>query len=293
MFNQLNLATREAFKSIYRSGAMPLIAVFIVAVTLFVFGSFSMLAMNLKNVSLLMNDKLDIMVYIKSGSKIAELENAKKVITGVTGVKKVQFIPKEEAWQKFKANYSKLELDSHINHNPLPDAFKISVDDMAYLDVVINKIKKIDSVDEIRYGKDLADKMHQLILIIDIVGLSLIAILFFATLTIVINTIRLTIIARQKEIDVMSLVGATRGFICLPFIVEGLIIGGGGGVIAVGSMIFSYSIILNYIKEKMVFIPLSLAEGDLLTVYFVVIFFGLALGGIGSYLSVNKAIKIE
>jgi len=145
----------------------------------------------------------------------------------------------------------------------------------------------------VRYGKDLASKMRQLILIIDIVGLSLIAILFFSTLTIVINTIRLTIIARQKEIDVMSLVGATRAFICLPFIIEGLIIGGVGSLLAVGTMVFSYSMIFTYIKEKMVFLPLALVESDLLTVYFIVIFFGLVLGGIGSYLSVNKAIKIE
>jgi cell division transport system permease protein len=272
---------------------MSILAVLIVTVALFVFGSFIMVAMNLKNVSVLLNDKMDVMVYLQPQARVDTLEEVKNTLTNIQGVRKIQFISKEEAWEKFSANYSGLELQGVVDENPLPDAFRVSMEDIDYIEVLVSKVNGLDGVDEVRYGKDTAEKMKQLIFLINLVGLILVAILFFATLLIVVNTIRLTIMARQNEIDIMLLVGATRSFISLPFIIEGLIIGAIGGILSVAAMIMTYSAVLLNIREKLVFIPLALTENDLITVYFMVVFFGLILGAIGSSLSVNRAIKLE
>jgi len=287
------VAIREAFRGMVRGGAMSLLAVLIVTVALFVFGTFIMVAMNLKNVSLLLNDKLDVMVYMKSDAKVDLLDQVKRQLQATEGVSKIEFISKEEAWDKFSTNYSGLELNGIVEENPLPDAFRVSMEDIDYIEVLISKMEKYQGIDEIRYGKDNAEKMKQLIFLINVIGLVLVVILFFATLLIVVNTIRLTILVRQEEIDIMSLVGATRAFISLPFVIEGLLIGLMGGVLSVLFMVMTYSAVVLNIKERLVFIPLALTESDLITVYFIVIFFGLILGGIGSSLSVNKAIKIE
>jgi len=294
MFNRLNMAVNESIKGIFRSGPMSLLAILIVTVALFVFGSFIMVAMNLKNVSVLLNDKLDVMVYMDAGAKVDSLERIKNTLQNTQGVRKIEFISKEEAWDNFRANYSGLEMEQGlVDSNPLPDAFRVSMEDIDYIEIMVSKVQSMGGVDEIRYGKDTAEKMKQLIFLINVVGLVLVAILFFATLLIVVNTIKLTIMARQNEIDIMLLVGATRSFISLPFIIEGLIIGAIGGILSVLAMIMTYSAVVHNIKEKLVFIPLALTENDLITVYFMVIFFGLILGSIGSSLSVNRAIRLE
>ncbi|MEK7299135.1 MAG: FtsX-like permease family protein, partial [Candidatus Margulisiibacteriota bacterium] len=138
-----------------------------------------------------------------------------------------------------------------------------------------------------------AERIQVVSQIIRVAGIVLVGLLSLATLLIVFNTIRLTILARTNEITIMHLVGATEGFIKGPFLVEGLIMGLLGAVLAIVFLKSTYVTFAIQFQNAIPFFPLVFNEATLNKVYFTVGFTGPALGILGAYLSVSKTIKAQ
>jgi len=124
-----------------------------------------------------------------------------------------------------------------------------------------------------------------------IAGWSLILLLIFASLFIIVNTIRLTVIARDEEISIMQLVGATNRFIKGPFLIEGFIIGITGAAVAVGILYGTYSLIVSQLIEKMPFFPFITNHSSLYYIYGFVLIAGSIIGMLGAYISVSRSLK--
>lgn len=294
MFSSIEFFIIEAFRSFRRQALMSTVAIVTITVSLTIFGLFLLLIVNMGNIVGTVSSRLDIAAYT---SKDISLEDAAAIqlkLLKIPGVEKVEFTSKVEAWKAFKSDFGeKLALDEVIRENPLPHTFAIRVRTPELLPVVAKAASDMDVIDEVRYSGRLLEQMKSLVGAVRIGGVSLVVLLSLATLLIVVNTIRLTVIARETDISIMKLVGATDTFVKWPFIIEGILIGIIGGAASFLILKFSYDSAAMKISQALPFLPLVTDQLPLMMVYLATIISGIALGMIGGYISVSRTLKNE
>lgn len=294
MFSSVEFFIVEAFRSFRRQALMSSVAIVTIAVSLVIFGTFLLLAMNLGNIIGTISSRLDLVAYSTKDLSAQDVGLIQVKIAKIPGVEKVDFISKEDAWKKFKEDFGqKLSLDDAVHENPLPQTFAVRVRTPELLPQVAKEVSSIDVIDEVRYSGKLIDQMKSLVSAVRVGGFSLVILLSFATLLIVVNTIRLTVLARETDIYIMKLVGATDTFVKLPFIIEGIIIGLIGGAGAFLILKFSYEAVSIRIAQALPFLPIFSNQFLLTFIYGSVVCGGMALGMLGGYISVSRALKKE
>jgi cell division transport system permease protein len=294
MFSSLEFFIIEAFRSFRRSALMTTVAIVTITVSLTIFGSFLLLIMNLGNVVGTVSSRLDLVAYTAKNLTLEEAGAIQVKLAKLPGVEKVEFTSKTEAWKKFKEDFGgKLDLEEVVHDNPLPHAFALSVRTPDLLPVVAREVADLGVIEEVRYSGRLIDQMRSLVSAVRVGGLSLIVLLSFATLLIVVNTIRLTVLARETDIYIMKLVGATDTFVKWPFIIEGVMIGLIGGVASCLILKLSYESVAARLAQALPFLPIFTNQLVLTLIYAAVIFGGMALGMLGGQISVSRALKNE
>ncbi len=290
--NTLGFFIRETFIGLKRSSLMTAIAIATVTITLILLGLFMLISANLGKVTEDIASKLEIRLFLKPNLKIEDIQLFRRKLKAIEGIKDVQFINNKTAWQSFQSDYSHLELDKYIVNNPLPHSLNIKLEQDQDLKSIILYVKRFDTIiEDIVYGGELADRVDIFRRVMIISGWSLIGLLVFASLFIIVNTIRLTVLARNEEISIMQLVGATNRFIKGPFIIEGFIIGIVGATISVVILYLLYSLAINQLIVKMPFFPFITNEGSLYYIYSFVLLAGTVIGMLGAYISVSRSLK--
>ncbi|MDD4178714.1 MAG: permease-like cell division protein FtsX [Candidatus Margulisbacteria bacterium] len=294
MFSSIEFFIIEAFRSFRRSALMTMVAIVTITVSLTVFGFFLLSIINMGNIVGTFASRLDLVAYT---SKDLSLEDAAAVqlkIGKLPGVEKVEFTSKTEAWKKFKGDFgSKLALEEIVHENPLPHTFAVRVRNPDMLPVVAKSISDLEVIDEVRYSGKLIDQMRSMVGAVRAAGIVLVVLLSLATLLIVVNTIRLTVIARETDIYIMKLVGATNTFVKWPFIIEGIMIGVIGGIASFIILKLSYDSAIMQISAALPFLPVVTDQRLLWFVYLVMTMTGVGLGMLGGYISVSRALKNE
>jgi len=294
MFSNLEFFVVEALRSFRRSTLMNLVAIGTIAVTLVIFGIFVLLMMNMGNMVGTVSSRLDIAAYVEKDISLQSAGAIQVQIAKMAGVEKVEFISRTEAWRKFKADYgTRLDLDAVVQENPLPHTFAVQVRTPELLPSIARRLSEIPEVAEVRYSGNLIDQMRSLLDAVRIGGAALVMLISFATLLIVVNTVRLTVLARETDIAIMKLVGATNTFVKWPFIIEGVLIGVLGGFIAFLVLKFAYDAVLLRISKALPFLPILSDPKMLALLYTVMVLGGTALGMVGAYISVSKVLKAE
>lgn len=293
MLKRVVYFSQEAWQNITRGGIMPLIAASTIAISLFIFGVFLLVFFNLYNLMGSLNTRLDVMAYIGDNVSKNQIDLLNMSIPQIAGIKKIEFVPKDAAWKQFKENYNNLRLDEFLDSNPLPDAFKIEVFDLSYVHLVANKLRDLEGIEDVSYGGDLAERMAVFIKVLTLTGMVIIGLLVCSTLMIVVNTIRLTVLARENEVNIMALVGASRSFIKYPFILEGMFLGLLGAITALICLKIGYSFAAHNMMRLMPFMPINLNGREINLMYVLILFTGVGLGWLGAYFSVSKAFRPE
>jgi cell division transport system permease protein len=288
----LGFFIREAWTGFKRSGIMSLVSVGTITVSLIVFGAFLLAVLNIGSVVSQVGSRLEVMVYVDGNLSEAQLSEIEVKLSRIDGVEEVSFISKADAWRKFSADFGeRLGLATSVRKNPLPHTFVLNVRNVDVASNVANYAAKVSRVDDVRYAGKLVDKIKTLASAVRIGGLILVSLLSFATLLIVVNTIRLTVLARETDISIMRLVGATDSFIKWPFIIEGVIIGVIGSSLSVSILFSSYELVASRIAEAIPFLPLVFDGSSLFVIYAMVGSVGTFLGMLGGYISVSKSLK--
>jgi len=271
---------------------MSMVAIGTITVSLVIFGLFLLLVINLGNIVSGVSSGLDLTAYVENPISLEEAGALQIKLANISGVEKVKFVSRTEAWKKFKKDFgSKLDLDEIIKENPLPHTFILNVRTPELLAKVAKEVSKIKSVNEVHYSGKLIEQMRSLVDAVRIGGAALVFLLSLATLLIVVNTIRLTVLARETDISIMKLVGATDSFVKWPFIIEGILIGVMGGVLSFLVLKFSYEAMAVRIASALPFLPLVTDQKMLTFVYFAMAIGGTALGMLGAYISVSRVLK--
>ena len=292
LLTNLEFFVVEAFRGIKRSGLMSIVAIGIVTVTLTLFGLFLLMVVNLGNLASDVGGRMDIVAYVEDALTSDSAAELQVRISRIPGVEKVDFISKEDAWKNFKEDFTvKLDLSDVIGGNPLPDTYAIQVRTPDILPKVAEAVARFAEVDEVRYSGKLIDQIQHLIDAVRMGGAVLVMLFFFATLLIEVNTIRLTVLARETDIYIMRLVGATKSFIRWPFVIEGVIIGVLGGLFGTMIVKSSYEAVVLRIQAAVPFLPVVTASNTLTFIYVIVGFTGTFLGLLGGYISVSRILK--
>ena len=285
---------REVFNSLKRNNWMSVASIGTVAVSLFIFGMFLMLVMNMNKMVESLESQVQIKVYLEEDFSRDDARDLEVDLKKMQGVESVTFVPKEEAMEKFKERLGdqKTLLEALDETNPLPDSFEVTLVQPEMVKTAAENIERLEGVEMAKYGQDVMEHLFDITRLIRIFGFALMFVLALATLFIIANTIRLTVFARRKEIAIMKYVGATDWFIRWPFVLEGMVMGLLGSLIASVILRFSYAGITAKIYNTLAFLPLIPEYPFLNYVTFVVIIGGMVMGAVGSAVSIKRFLKV-
>ncbi len=290
----LSYLTREGFRNIWVNRLLTLATVFVLVSCLVIVGSGTLIYLNITSALDVIGAQNVIMVFIEDGSSQEQMNSLKAQLEAIGNVDKVEFVSKESAFERQKAEYGeKATLLEGLSADILPDAYKVTVKDLEQFDATANSIKSLEYVLQIRENSELAGKIASIRNAVSYVCIGIVAVLFFVSLFIVSNTIRITIFNRRLEISIMKAVGATNMFIRWPFIVEGMLLGVFSAVIALGVEYGLYSVACIWLSDVMAMIGGSVvAFADYVLVIFgIFMFIGAFIGSFGSLISLNKYLK--
>ncbi len=294
--NTLQRHFRESFKSIARNGWMTFASVSAVTVTLLLVGVFLVIMMNLNHIANNVQNDVEIKVYVDNAADSKTKESISKKIEAISKVDTVVFSNKEKELNNLIDDlgengevFKPFEQD-----NPLRDAFVIKTETPQDVMKVAKKIEKIEYVQSVKYGQDYVEKLFDFVSISRNVGIVLIVGLVFTAMFLISNTIKITITARRREIEIMRLVGATNSFIRWPFFLEGLWLGILGSIIPIVLIATLYSNLYEYATPQITikFVELLPAGTFIFQVSAILLLIGAVIGMWGSLMSVRKFLKV-
>jgi cell division transport system permease protein len=231
---------KEALRGLSRSSAPALAATLTVLLTALVLGVFIPIVQATTGTANEVRGRVVVEVFIKEGATAQERQQLRSSIESTRNVKSVEFISKDEALSRAQEKNPKAfkEGSELLGANPLPASFRITPDDPDRLSAIVDRLApdgkpQLAAIDEVRNREEDTDKILSATGLVKILTAGLAALLVFASIALIANTIRLSIFARRREVEVMKLVGATNWFIRWPFVIEGVIVGFMGGVLAV------------------------------------------------------------
>ena len=243
---------REGVKNLGRNGWMSFASVSAVTFTLFILGVFLVLAMNVNYFAQSVEKQVEIRVFMADLTTKENLQQFEQDVRDLEKVESVQFISKEEGLKQFRESMGDKAylFDGLEKGNPLPDAFVVKAKMPQDTAVVASQIKQMKNVRSLNYGEGTVEKLFAATDTVRNVGIGFIIGLGFTAMFLIANTIKLTIVARRREIEIMKLVGATNWFIRWPFFVEGLLMGITGALIPIIILGVGYYYLLDAIKSS-------------------------------------------
>ena len=285
---------KEALKSMKRNGLMTLASISTVALSLFMLGVFLCGVINLNNMASSLENQVQLSIYLKDGLTTDQIMAVGKQIKAIPNLKHLEFVNKEQAMKEFKARIGDQQqlVNALGDVNPLPNSYVLTFDNPSDVKATAKLAATFQGVESTHYGQDIVEELFRITQVIRIGGIVLIAFLAAATLFIISNTIRLTVFARRKEIAIMKYVGATNGFIRWPFLIEGMLLGLVGAVIAVLCVGEFYHFITMEVSESLAFFPLVPMFPFFYDVAIYILGGGIVVGAIGSTISLKQYMKV-
>ncbi|MDX6697380.1 MAG: cell division transport system permease protein [Solirubrobacteraceae bacterium] len=234
---KLGFFLRESVRSLGRNAMPSFAAMATVLVTMLVLGVFIPIVQATTGAANEVRSRLLLDVYMKTDATPADVARVQNRLAHETAhVKRVQFVSKKDAYaQERKRNPEAYQL---LGTNPLPDTFRVTPDKAANINQLKQSLEQrgrpIDpAVDTVRNRRDETNKILSATRVVKLITAMLAGLLITASILLISNTIRLSLYARRREVEVMKLVGATDWFIRWPFVIEGVIVGALGGLLAI------------------------------------------------------------
>jgi cell division transport system permease protein len=229
-------ALREAFATFRRAPLLSLLGVLTIAFSLFAFGLFGLVAVNIRDALRAVEERVEIRAFVVDGTPQAATASAMVDVKAFPEVAQVTYVSPADALARARAELG--EFSDVFEEGVLPASIDIRLKpgfrDPSTVQAVAKRMQSYDFVDDVRYGADWIVKLYRLRNIATLVGVGLGLAFAIVAIIIIGSTIRMIVLARAREISIMRLVGATNGFIRLPFLLEGFLQGVLGGLVALG-----------------------------------------------------------
>lgn len=292
--NNLGYLLKEGFRGIFLHGFMSFAAVCVTVACLVIVGSFSILAYNLDVMVEELNQTSEILVYIDSDLSDAEAKSIGTKINMLDNVLKSTFVSREEALEDFIADHDGDSAFSGVQAQDLRHRYVVTLEDNTKMKQTDEQLKQLPGVAKTNAAYELAEGFSTIQDVLHLVSLAIIAVLLVVSLLIISNTVKLAMYDRKDEIAIMKMVGATNGFIRLPFVVEGFSLGMMGAILAFGLEWLGYDAMIQKIAAVDALQLFKLVSFQELLIPMVIVFAaaGMFVGIVGSWTSIRKFMDV-
>ncbi|WBW99283.1 permease-like cell division protein FtsX [Oceanirhabdus sp. W0125-5] len=300
--NTFRYFTSDASKSLSRNKTLTFASIATVTTTLLIFGLFLMVALNIRMFMDQIGSTLEIRVALEDNITIEQKNNLIAVIKNSDGYKDMKEKSKAEGQEAFIESHGedaeevKKLFEEFLQINPFPVVLVVNAEDSSYIDGIVENIKDIDGnylegIYDVTTAKDVIQKITKITSVMKVSAIVIFILLFIVSIFLIMNTIKLTVYSRKKEINIMKYVGATDWFIRCPFIIEGIIIGLVGSVISL-VILYGFYILIYDMLRNILFVSFATPNVILKHMVWQFILGGIFIGSFGSVLSIRRFLKV-
>lgn len=297
LLRMLSRNIRDSFKSVFRNFALSLASISCITITLIVVAISIILSLNVNNFASLVEKDVTIVAFLEN--QITEEQKAvvKETIESLDNVESYEFTSKKditeemiessETWKNIMTNWSEEE-------NPIQDTYQVKVKDINEISKTAKEIEGIKGVSIVKYGEGMVEQLVTVFDTVRKICIGMVIALILVTAFLISNTIKITIVARKREIDIMRLVGASNINIKIPFIFEGLFLGALGSIIPIIATVVGYDTLYEHFNGQLFSPFIQLVKPSPFTFYvsLVLLVIGILVGMFGSWRAVRKHLKI-
>ena len=295
-FNVINYLIGEGVRNLFKNKKSTMSSLMIMCATMLVFGLFFVIGENINAFVENVAEAQEIRVNLKINATESEIEEVGNEILAIDGVRNAEFVSKDDAIKYMEDLLGSDAVEEYKERNIFPVAYNVTLTDLSLNDEVKNEIKQIPQVDDIVSSNQLIAQILRLAKGVKYVTAGILALLIIISVSIISNTIKLTVHARRKEISIMKYVGATNSFIRWPFLVEGIIIGVIAGLLSVGIVGLVYIRIANQLSAtdflETVHWKLLDFKDMFNLILMVYLGLGIGIGALGSGISMRKYLEV-
>ena len=293
--NNLGYLIKEGIRGIFLHGFMSFAAVCVTVACLLIVGSFSCLAYNFNVIVEDLNKTNEVMVYVDETLSDAQARSVGTKLNQVENIYNAKFVSREEALENFIADHEGDDAFVGVDAQDLRHRYVVTLEDNNLIHQTVEKLKAVDGVADVQANFVLAEGFSALQNVLHVASIVVVAVLLLVSLLIISNTVKLAMYDRRDEIAIMKMVGATNGFIRLPFVVEGFTLGMIGAAVSFGLMWLLYDWVVvqldsvSILKLLFNFVPFTELLAPMVVTFAGA---GLFVGVIGSWTSIRKFLDV-
>ncbi len=296
-FRMLGRNIRDAIKSVIRNFTLSLASISCITITLIIVAVAIIASFNVQNFTKEIERDMTIVVFLNNEVNQEDIDEVEEKIKKISNVEKYTFQTKQEIKKQMQEEsdvFNTVLENFSDEDSPLKDTFQVKVKKVESIGKTAKKIQSIKNVAVVRYGEGMVEKMVTAFSSVEKVAIGIVAALIIVTVFLIVNTIKLTISARKREISIMRLVGASNITIKLPFIIEGMILGLFGSIVPVIITTYGYLAFYKHFDGHLYsnLIQLIQPEPFIYQASLIIIGIGIVVGMIGSASAVKKYLKI-
>ena len=295
-FNVIRYLIGEGLSNVFKNKKSTISSLVIMCATMLIFGLFFVIGENINAFVSNVKEAQELRVFVVNDATDEQIKKVGKDLLEIEGVKDAVYISKEEGLESMRDVLGEELIEGYKERNILSAAYDVTLTDLELNKEVQENIQKIENVKKVEASNKVIDQILRLAKGIKIVTGAILLLLIIISISIISNTIKLTVHARRKEISIMKYVGATNSFIRWPFMVEGILIGMVAGLISVALIGIAYTVIANKIAETefMQMIKWQLLNfNDMFNLILVVYLgLGIGIGIVGSRISMKKYLEV-
>ncbi len=284
---------KQAFLQVVRNKTMALTSLFSITAMLLILGMFFILAVNINLMTESMKQQFDMIeIYLLDETPEEDIQGMMQELNGLDTVAEVQFLSEDDAMEEMQNRWGEnAYLLDGLPSNPLPRSIRVTMRDVADVESVVQYAEKFSGVEDIKDSQTEVNKILKITDGIQVGALVIIVFLIIVSIIVVANTVKLTVLARGREISIMKYVGATNWFIRGPFLAEGIIIGIIAAAISSGLISLLYRwLTYSFSQQILVLFSTGLVPMKFMSMNLIVIFMslGIGIGAVGSIISMRK-----
>lgn len=294
MFNSFFYLLKEGFRGVFSHGLRAFATVTIIVACLIIMGSFSLLSINVDNIIDELESQSEMLAFVEEDWTEDDARALQPYVEAVPNVREVRFVSRGEAFASYRAQYEDQSLFEDIDESVFRSRYVVYLDDITMMEITQKDLQSLNGIADVSAYVQLAEGFVTVRNAISAVTVVLIVILLVVSIFIITNTIKLATYTRQEEIGIMKMVGASNGFIRMPFVIEGLVLGILGGGIAYFFEWGIYNLIFNKATTGMTsmlfsMIPFSQFQSPLLLIYLGA---GVLVGAVGGSMAIRNYLKV-
>jgi cell division transport system permease protein len=297
MFRGLIHSIKEAFFQIFRNKVMSFVSILSISAMLMILGVFFFLTVNVNNMTENIKGEFDtIEVFLEDYTTKADAQEIARTLSTLGEVESIEYVDRDQAMEEFRERWGdKAYLLDTLSDNPLPNSLRIKLSGLEGGSLVAEVAKTTIGVEDVRYYQNEVNKVLSISEAIQKVTFVMILFLIVVSIVVVSSTIKLAVMSREAEINIMKYVGATNWFVRGPMLIEGMLIGAISAGIALGAISYAYMRVSEFFgDEALKLFSSNLVEADFMITNLAWIFMalGISIGAVGSIISMRRFLKV-